>query len=207
MNHSLFTTPQPLLLHSDAIVPHCFSREQGGKKAVFDQHMWQPYGKMQPARPHIAPQGSAKRPILGINQWRAGKASRHHACIAIPNSKANWALPSRPQAAVSHSCRSRSTWSSLLRIPAGGVTGRSDDEPEKKGYAHPQRLFEPHLNYSAVHDAQPSSSHVNLNNLIPITTLPPSPAGDRAGFPFIGVHPPVYSLPECLWDVQQNFRN
>jgi hypothetical protein len=99
-----------------SIVPHCFLREQGGKKPVFDQHMWHAFGKMQPARPHIAPQESRESPFLGINQWRAGKASRHPACIAISNSKGNWGMPRRPQAAITHSCPSRS-------IPEGGVRG------------------------------------------------------------------------------------
>jgi hypothetical protein len=74
------------------IVPHCFLREQGGKKPVFDQHIWQPFGKTKPARPYMGRQESTKRPILGINQWRAGRKDMRISSLSL------WEIAKHPVA-------------------------------------------------------------------------------------------------------------
>jgi hypothetical protein len=103
MNYSLISIYPTPVLGTGVIVPHCFLREQGGKKAVFDPHIWEPFGKMQPVRLYMGPEHCCEMPFLAENQWRGGKASRHHACITIPNSTRNRSLPRRPQTAIAHS--------------------------------------------------------------------------------------------------------
>ncbi len=45
-----------------AIEPHCFSREQGGKKPVFDPHIWQAYSVRRVPMSHIWPPLNLQRP-------------------------------------------------------------------------------------------------------------------------------------------------
>ena len=56
-----------------AIEPHCFSREQGGKKPVFDPHIWQAYPCAASQCPYMASIEPPKGLKIAINQWRGGK--------------------------------------------------------------------------------------------------------------------------------------
>jgi hypothetical protein len=68
IHHSLFTIcSSPLPIYSRAplardIVPRCFSREQGGKKAVFDPHMWLPFPYDERVSPHMGVASFPKQP-------------------------------------------------------------------------------------------------------------------------------------------------
>jgi hypothetical protein len=84
-----------LLLYARPIVPHCFLREQGGKKLTSDPHICPPFGNMRAILPYMGPRFLAKTRFSTENQWRAGKASTPYACIAILNSKGNGGLPTR----------------------------------------------------------------------------------------------------------------
>jgi hypothetical protein len=65
------------LLEQESIIPHCFLGEQGGKKLVYDPHIWQPYGKTCFALPYLASSLPPKSPKIGIFQWRGGRGGPH----------------------------------------------------------------------------------------------------------------------------------
>jgi hypothetical protein len=95
MNYSLISIYLTPVHSTGVIVPHCFLREQGGKKLTSDPHICPPFGNMRAILPYMGPRFLAKTRFSTENQWRAGKASTPYACIAILNSKGNGGLPTR----------------------------------------------------------------------------------------------------------------
>ena len=61
------------LLEKKRIVPHCFSREQGGKKHDLDLYIWQAYPCAASQCPYMASIEPPKGLKIGFFQWRGGK--------------------------------------------------------------------------------------------------------------------------------------